>query len=69
MIDFHISNEEYLNDLMELVRPFESRTDVDLKLDVDYFRQKNAIRISIYSDSFDNFQKHYTFSIKSNDEL
>lgn len=40
MIDFHISNEEYLNDLMELVRPFESRTDVDLKLDVDYFRQK-----------------------------
>ena len=69
MIDFHISNEEYLNDLMELVRPFESRTDVDLKLDVDYFRQKNAIRISIYSDSFDNFQKHYTFSIKSKDEL
>lgn len=69
MIDFHISNEEYLNDLMELVRPFESRTDVDLKLDVDYFRQKNAIRISIYSNSFDNFQKHYTFSIKSKDEL
>ena len=69
MIDFHISNEEYLNDLMELVRPFESRTDVDLKLDVDYFRQKKAIRISIYSDSFDNFQKHYTFSIKSKDEL
>ena len=69
MIDFHISNEEYLNDLMELVRPFESRTDVDLKLDVDYFRQRNAIRISIYSDSFDNFQKHYTFSIKSKDEL
>ena len=69
MIDFHISNEEYLNDLMELVRPFESRTDVDLKLDVDYFKQKNAIRISIYSDSFDNFQKHYTFSIKSRDEL
>lgn len=69
MIDFHISNEEYLNDLMELVRPFESRTDVDLKLDVDYFRQKNAIRISIYSDYFDNFQKHYTFSIKSKDEL
>lgn len=69
MIDFHISNEEYLNDLMELVRPFESRTDVDLKLDVDYFKQKNAIRISIYSDSFDNFQKHYTFSIKSKDEL
>ena len=69
MIDFHISNEEYLNDLMELVRPFESRTDVDLKLDVDYFRQKNAIRISIYSDRFDNFQKHYTFSIKSKDEL
>ena len=69
MIDFHISNEEYLNDLMELVRPFESRTDVDLKLDVDYFRQKNVIRISIYSDSFDNFQKHYTFSIKSKDEL
>lgn len=69
MIDFHISNEEYLNDLMELVRPFESRTDVDLKLDVDYFRQNNSIRISIYSDSFDNFQKHYTFSIKSKDEL
>ena len=69
MIDFHISNEEYINDLMELVRPFESRKDVNLKLDVDYFRQKNAIRISIYSDSFDNFQKHYTFSIKSKDEL
>lgn len=69
MIDFHIANEEYLNDLMELVRPFESRTDVDLKLDVDYVRQKNTIRISIYSDYFDNFQKHYTFPIKSKDEL
>lgn len=69
MIDFHIANEEYLNDLMELVRPFESRTDVDLKLDVDYVRQKNAIRISIYSDYFENFQKCYTFPIKSKDEL
>lgn len=69
MIDFHISNEEYLNDLMELVRPFESRTDVDLKLDVDYVRQKDAIRISIYSDYFENFQKHYAFPINSKNEL
>jgi len=69
MIDFHISNEEYLNDLMELVRPFESRTDVDLKLDVDYLRQKDAIRISVYSDYFENFQKHYAFPIKSKNEL
>jgi len=69
MIDFHIANEEYLNDLMELVRPFESRTDVDLTLDVDYTRQKNAIRISISSDYFDNFAKNYTFSINSRDEL
>lgn len=69
MIDFHISNEEYLNDLMELVRPFESITDVDLKLDVDYVRQKDAIRISIYSDYFENFQKHYAFPINSKNEL
>lgn len=69
MIDFHIANEEYLNDLMELVRPFESRTDVDLTLDVDYTRQKNAIRISISSDYFDNFAKNYTFPINSRDEL
>ncbi len=69
MIDFHIANEEYLNDLMELVRPFESRTDVDLTLNVDYTRQKNAIRISISSDYFDNFAKNYTFSINSRDEL
>lgn len=69
MIDFHIANEEYLNDLMELVRPFESRTDVDLTLDVDYTRQKNAIRISISSDYFDNFAKNYIFPINSRDEL
>lgn len=69
MIDFHIANEEYLNDLMELVRPFESRTDVDLRLDVDYSRQKDAIRISICSDYFENFQKIYTFPIKSKNDL
>ena len=69
MIDFHIANEEYLNDLMELVRPFESRTDVDLRLDVDYSRQKDAIRILICSDYFENFQKIYTFPIKSKNDL
>lgn len=69
MIDFHIANEEYLNDLMELVRPFESRTDVDLQLNVDYSRQKDEIRISIASDFFDNFHKNYTFPVKYKDEL
>ena len=68
MIDFHIANEEYLNDLMELVRPFESRTDVDLTLNVDYTRQKNVIRISISSDYFENFSKNYTFPVKSRDD-
>lgn len=69
MIDFCINNEEYLNDLMELVRPFESETHEDMRLCVNYERQKSAIRITISSDKLDGFVKNYAFPTESKSEL
>ncbi len=69
MINFHINNEEYLNDLLELVRPFESETHEDMSVNVVYERVEDTIRISIFSDKFDDFVKNYTFPVESKSEL
>ena len=44
MISFKISNEEYQNDLMELIRLFEARLDEDLSIDVEYANLGNAFK-------------------------
>ncbi|MGN0744063.1 MAG: coproporphyrinogen dehydrogenase HemZ [Christensenellales bacterium] len=69
MIRLTVSNEEYLNDLAELVRPFESRSDKDVSIDVDYLNDGRNIRICIKSDAFDGFEKHYAFPVVAKDEL
>lgn len=69
MIRLTVSNEEYLNDLAELVRPFESRSDKDVSIDVGYLNDGGNIRICIKSDAFDGFEKHYAFPVVAKDEL
>jgi len=69
MINFKISNEEYLNDLMELIRPFEGRYFFDININVDYEVKDGIIEIIVTSDKFDNFKKVYHFEVKYEDEL
>lgn len=69
MIDFSISNDEYQNDLAELVRPFESRTDENISLSVEYKNQDGVFKIRITSDKFDGFVKNYVFKIDADGEL
>lgn len=69
MIRLTVSNEEYLNDLAELVRPFESRSDKDVSIDVGYLNDGGNIRICIKSDAFDGFEKRYAFPVVAKDEL
>lgn len=57
MIDFSISNEEYLNDLMELIRPFESRSDEDVSIAVEYENIDGVFKVKITSDKFGGFVK------------
>lgn len=57
MINLTISNDEYLNDLMELVRPFETRTSDDLSIDIEYSDEKGGMKIRISSDALCGFVK------------
>ena len=69
MIDFSISNEEYLNDLMELIRPFESRSDEDVSIAVEYENIDGVFKVKITSDKFGGFVKNYAFKIDTEGEL
>ena len=69
MIDFSISNDEYHNDLMELVRPFESRSDENLSLAVEYENTDGVFKVRIASDKFDGFVKNYAFKIDTDGDL
>ena len=57
MIKFSCTNENYTNDLMELVRAFEQSTDECLSLDVSFVVREGEICIKLVSDKFDNFCK------------
>lgn len=69
MIDFSLSNDEYQNDLAELIRPFESRTDENISLAAEYRNQDGVFKIKITSDKFDGFVKNYVFKIDTDGEL
>lgn len=69
MINLTISNEEYLNDLMELVRPFEARWKQDLSIDVDYKDDNGGMEIRISSDALCGFVKNYAFKVVAKDDL
>ncbi len=69
MIDFSITNDEYMNDLMELVRLFEGASDENLSLGVDYRADGEAFRVNVSSDKYSEFQKNFYFPFGKYDEL
>ena len=69
MISFKISNREYENDLLELIRLFDPRYKYDLKLDVEYVLEKDVLHIRLIADKFINFLKVYDYKIEHKDEI
>ena len=69
MIKFTISNDEYTNDLLELIRLFEARLDDDLAIDVVYANVGKAFKVDITSPKFENFKKSYVFPFEAESEL
>lgn len=61
MISFSCTNENYRNDLMELVRAFEQRTDEELSLAADYALSPGEMRVEVTADKFGNFRKFFRF--------
>lgn len=61
MISFSCTNENYRNDLMELVRAFEQRTDEELSLAADYTLFPGEMRVEVTADKFGNFRKFFRF--------
>jgi len=69
MIKFSISNEEYLNDLQELIRLFESVYFDDISLDVEYSVFEKEIIIALYTNALNDLKKTYRFELNYNSEL
>lgn len=61
MISFSCTNENYRNDLMELVRAFEQRTYEELSLAADYALFPGEMRVEVTADKFGNFRKFFRF--------
>ena len=69
MISFSCTNENYRNDLMELVRAFEQRTDEELSLAADYALFPGEMRVEVTADKFGNFRKFFRFSYAPADAM
>ena len=69
MIDFSCTNENFRNDLMELIRAFEQRTDETLSLCVGYVVRERELKVELRSDKFDNFVKFRTFPFAPADDM
>ena len=61
MIEFSCDNPNYRNDLMELVRAFEQRTDEDVCLSAAYSVLPGELKVEITADKFENFRKIFRF--------
>lgn len=61
MIEFSCDNPNYRNDLMELVRAFEQRTDEDICLSAAYSVLPGELKVEITADKFENFRKIFRF--------
>ena len=61
MINFSCNDAAYLNDLMELVRAFEQRTDEDVALSLSYSRLPGEFRAELHSDKLGGFVKFRRF--------
>lgn len=68
MINFSCTNENYRNDLMELVRAFEQRTDEDVSLFTEYVSKEGEFEVRLTSDKFPMFSKIYRFPFSYSDE-
>ncbi len=69
MINFSVSNTEYLNDLAELIRLFESAYGEDISLNLDYAVRDGVFRVTVSSDRYDGFKKNFYYPIKECDNL
>lgn len=69
MIELSITNEEYLNDLNELIRPFCQRTDEDVFLSVSYKNLGDEFDVQICADKFGGFVKHYRFPYSAKNDM
>lgn len=69
MISFSCTNENYRNDLMELIRAFEQRTDESFSLDVTFEVCGEVFRVAVRSDKFENFLKVRRFNYSPSDAM
>ncbi len=68
MITLTLCNEEYFNDLMELIHPFEARHKDDIALKVDYFTRGSEFKVKVSANILDNFIKHFSFPIDERED-
>lgn len=69
MILFTCCDDEYVGDLMELVRLFDSRLEDELSLDVSYRREEKSFCVTVKSDKFENFAKSFIYPVKADSPL
>ena len=69
MIKFFCSEPNYLNDLSELVRAFEQRTDAEFSLAVDFAAKNGEFRVELRTDKFEKFLKVNRFPYSPSDAL
>lgn len=68
MIKFELSDDKYLNDINELIRPFEQRGADGFSLKVHYSSDGFEMKIILESDKIESFVKTYGFKLVYNDE-
>lgn len=61
MVNFTIENEEYLPDLLELIRFFEPRMSEDIDIHIDYSSRQRDFVVKVSSTSLSNFVKTYAY--------
>ena len=69
MIRFSCDNANYANDLMELVRAFEQRTDEDVSLFVAYSLREGVMDVEVRADKFPNFVKYFRYPYSPADAM
>lgn len=69
MISLTLTDLEYENDLMELVRLFDNAVKEPLSLALDYERRDDCVKVTVTSDKFSNFKKVQSFPLQYADEL
>ncbi len=63
MVNFTIENQEYLPDLLELIRFFEPRMENDISIHLSYMSKESEFIVKVSADTFDNFSKRYCYPL------